>query len=65
MDDRISMFRKTKQLYGSQTISINGKMYVWSIEDAKNVDERRKSVQLPPLADYLKSEISRAELSTG
>jgi len=54
MDDRIRMHRKTKQLYGSQTVSINGKSYVWPIEDAKNVDERRKSVLLPPLADYLK-----------
>ena len=54
MDDRIRMHRKTKQLYGSQTVSINGKTYVWPIEDAKNVDERRKNVQLPPLADYLK-----------
>ena len=54
MDDRIRMYRRTKQLYGSQTTVVNGKTYVWSIEDAKNVDERRNSVQLPPLADYLK-----------
>jgi len=54
MDDRIRMRRKMKQLYGSQTVSINGKQYVWPIEDAQNVDERRKSVQLPPLADYLR-----------
>ena len=55
MDDRIRMRRKKKQLYGSQTITINGKNYVWPIEDAQNVNERRKSVQLPPLAGYLKS----------
>ena len=54
MDDRIRMHRKKEQLYGSQTTNINGKSYVWPIEDAKNVDERRKSVQLPPLNDYLK-----------
>ena len=54
MDDRIRMRRKMKQLYGSQTVNIKGKAYVWPIEDAQNVDERRKSVQLPPLADYLK-----------
>ena len=54
MDDRIRMHRKKKQLYGSQTTSVNGKSYVWPIEDAVNVDERRRSVQLPPLADYLK-----------
>jgi hypothetical protein len=53
MDDRIRMRRKMKQLYGSQTTTIDGKNYVWPIEDAKNVDERRKSVQLQPLADYL------------
>ena len=54
MDDRIRMHRKKKQLYGSQTTSVNGKSYVWPIEDAVNVDERRRSVQLPPLTDYLK-----------
>jgi hypothetical protein len=54
MDDRIRMHRKMKQLYGSQTVNIEGKSYVWPIEDAQNIDERRKSVQLPPLADYLK-----------
>ena len=54
MDDRIRMHRKKKQLYGSQTTSVNGKTYVWPIEDAANVDERRKNVQLLPLADYLK-----------
>ena len=54
MDDRIRMYRKKKQLYGSQTTTVNGKNYVWPIEDPQNVDERRKSVQLPPLADYLK-----------
>jgi len=54
MDDRIRMRRKLKQLYGSQTVNINGKNYVWPIEDPQNVDERRKQVQLPPLSDYLK-----------
>ena len=54
MDDRIRMHRKKKQLYGSQTITLNGKSYVWPIEDAPNIDERRKSVKLPPLAEYLK-----------
>ena len=54
MDDRIRMRRNKKQLYGSQSTVVNGKTYVWPIEDAQNVDERRKSVQLPPLAEYLK-----------
>ena len=54
MDDRIRMHRRTKQLYGSQTTVVNGKTYVWPIEDAENVDERRNNVQLLPLAEYLK-----------
>ncbi|MDR2145047.1 MAG: hypothetical protein LBE91_01125 [Tannerella sp.] len=54
MDDRIRMRRNRKQLYGSQTTTVNGKNYVWPIEDAQNVDERRKQVQLQPLAEYLK-----------
>jgi hypothetical protein len=52
-DDRIRMRRKQKQLYGSQTTTINGKSYVWPIEDAANVDERRQSVHLSSLAAYL------------
>ena len=55
MDDRIRMYHKTKQLYGSQTITIEGKHYVWPIEDAQNVDERRRNVQLSSLANYLNS----------
>ena len=54
MDDRIRVRNKKKQLFGSQTININGRHYVYPIEDAHNVDERRKNVQLPLLADYLK-----------
>ena len=54
MDDRIRMHRKERQWYGSQTVTIEGKSYVWPIENAKNVDDRRNNVQLPPLADYLK-----------
>jgi len=53
MDDRIRMYRNMKQLYGSQTKSVEGKAYVWPIEDAENVDQRRKEVQLQPLAEYL------------
>jgi len=48
--DRLLMYAGKPQVYGSQTY--NG--YVWPIEDAENVDERRKEMQLPPMKDYLK-----------
>lgn len=53
MDDRIRIRRGKKQLYGSQTLSINGKVYVYPIEDPEHVDERRANVNLQPLEDYL------------
>jgi hypothetical protein len=43
-----------KQVYGTQFREVNGKMEPFPIEDEANVDERRKEVGLPPLAEYRK-----------
>lgn len=45
---------KKKQLYGSQLESKDGKLVPQPIEDEAHVDERRKALGMPPLADYLK-----------
>ena len=45
-----------RQVYGSQ-IGINGltgKHYVSPLDDPDHVDQRRASVGLPPMADYVK-----------
>ena len=55
LEDRVALGQGKKQLYGSQ-IGINkqtGKYYVLPLEDPGNVDKRRASVGLPPLAEYV------------
>ena len=55
LEDRVLITRGEKQLYGSQvTCDDNGKnCKPFPIDDEKNVDERRKTMGLLPLAVYL------------
>lgn len=55
LEDRIAMREKRKQVYGSQTLSIDGSEYVlWPIEDIDQVDKRRKAVGLKQtLEEYM------------
>lgn len=53
LEDRILIGQDKKQLYGSQLRSDGkGGWEFYPIEDEAGVDERRRSVGLPPLADY-------------
>ncbi len=55
LEDRILMREEKKQRYGSQLKSnAQGILELYPIEDEAHVDERRKSVGLPPMAEYLK-----------
>ena len=56
LEDRVLIRRGEKQIYGSQVQcdSTGLKCWVLPIVDEKNVDNRRKSVGLEPLAVYLK-----------
>jgi hypothetical protein len=55
LTDRLLILKdKKKQLYGSQLESSDGKLVPQPIEDPDRVDERRKAMGMPPLADYLK-----------
>jgi hypothetical protein len=55
LEDRIALGQGKKQLYGSQFgTDANGKMYVLPLEDPDNVDKRRQSVGLPPMAEHVK-----------
>jgi hypothetical protein len=55
LEDRVALEQGKKQLYGSQVDSdASGKMYyVLPLEDPDNVDKRRQSVGLPPMAEYV------------
>jgi len=55
LEDRILMHEGKKQLYGSQLRRNNmtGKYELWPVEDEENLDKRRASVGLEPIAEYL------------
>ena len=56
LEDRVALGEGRKQIYGSQ-IGINpatGEYYVQPLEDPDRVDERRKAMGMPPLAEYVK-----------
>ena len=54
LEDRILLHDGKPQRYGSQFVrDAEGNAELWPIEDESHVDERRASVGLQPLADYL------------
>ena len=56
LEDRILMREGKKQIYGSQLHfnQVTKQLELWPIEDEENVDARRDSVGLEPLAEYVK-----------
>jgi hypothetical protein len=53
MADRVLVRDGKKQLYGTQhKFSEDGGLVPLPIEDAANVDKRRKAIGLEPLAEY-------------
>jgi hypothetical protein len=58
LEDRILMRDNKKQKYGTQAIHKNGDgyddaIYIWPVEDVEHVDERRASVGLPSMQEYI------------
>lgn len=54
LTDRVLLAQGKKQKYGTQAIMKDGKATPRPLEDPEHVDQRRKSVGLQPLAEYLK-----------
>lgn len=54
LTDRVLLAEGKKQVYGTQFTLINGKCQARPLEDESHVDERRKEVGLPPLAEYFR-----------
>lgn len=54
LTDRVMVKQTGKQRYGTQVTIVNGKCEVKPLVEPERVDELRKSVGLPPLAEYLK-----------
>ncbi len=64
LEDRIAFFEGRPQRYGTQyDWDERGELAPWAIEDEAGVDERRRAVGLPPLAENthrLREEAARA-----
>jgi hypothetical protein len=54
LTDRVLIGTGKRQLYGTQVIFKDGKFVPNPIEDADQVDERRKAIGMEPLQEYLK-----------
>jgi hypothetical protein len=54
LTDRVLANEGKKQRYGTQAVFRDGKAVAKPIEDEAGVDERRKTVGLPPLREYLR-----------
>ncbi len=54
LEDRILMRKGLKQIYGSQTFNdkLTGKIYFYPIEKPDQLEVRRKSMGLVPMAEY-------------
>ena len=52
--DRIRIDEGRPQLYGTQLVIVDGKLVLNPIEDESHVDERRTSLGMIPLKEYLK-----------
>lgn len=53
MQDRMLMDNNLPQIYGTQIIGKNGKQFIWPIQNAERVDERRLKIGLDSLSIYL------------
>ncbi|MFQ5494692.1 MAG: DUF6624 domain-containing protein [Phycisphaerae bacterium] len=52
LTDRVLVLKGKAQRYGTQFHTVDGKLQPLPIEDAANVDARRKEMGMPPLAEY-------------
>jgi len=53
--DRVRMQQGKPQVYGTQfTLAADGQLVLHPIEDAEHVDERRRAIGLPPMAEQEK-----------
>jgi hypothetical protein len=55
LEDRVAMRRKQPQIYGSQVFSdtVTKKMYVYPMIDPDHLEDRRKSMGLQPMSEYM------------
>jgi hypothetical protein len=54
LTDRVRVRQGLPQLYGSQFSAVDGRWIADPIDDIAHLDERRASMGLPPMADYVR-----------
>jgi len=54
LTDRVLLAEGKKQVYGTQFVTIDGRLQPSPIEDEANADQRRAGIGLAPLAEYAK-----------
>ena len=53
--DRVQMYNKKPQKFGTQLISVKGGgLKLWVVEDPEHLDLRRVELDMPPIREYLK-----------
>ena len=54
MEDRLRVYKRTAQIYGSQTIDKGDTIYFYPIAEPENLDSRRAEIGMTPIAEYIK-----------
>ena len=54
LTDRVAIARGLPQQYGTQTKDVNGRFVLEPVVDSANLDARRKTMGLPPIAEYIR-----------
>jgi hypothetical protein len=63
LTDRILVHRGQPQRYGSQFDLVDGRLVAAPVEDIAGLDARRASMQLPPMAEYVRLLAEQTKLS--
>ena len=53
--DRVMSAQGKLQRWGMQTVCVDGKAQLAPVEDPAGLDERRRALNFPPIADYLRT----------
>ena len=53
MEDRLRVYKRTAQIYGSQTIDTGNTIYFYPIAEPENLDSRRAEIGMSPIAEYI------------
>ena len=53
MEDRLRVYKRTAQIYGSQTVDVGSAIYFYPIAEPESLDSRRAEIGMIPIAEYI------------